>query len=136
MTRVDVRLQVLADKQGFAYTRWIDDLALSGSRRLLDFRRLVQRIATEEGFIVNPPKIATIHSGMRQVVAGVVVNKKLNIPKEARDSIRAGLRQLSTPRRPKQASLEQIRGQVSWLSQVNPTLGSRFAKRLSSFLAL
>jgi RNA-directed DNA polymerase len=128
MMRVDVRLQTLANKQGFAYTRWVDDLILSGNRRLLDFRRLVQRIVTEEGFVIKPDKMRTMHSGMRQIVAGVVVNRKPNVPKEERDLIRRGVLQLR--RRGESGSFDRIRGKISWLSQVNPTLGSRLAKRL------
>jgi len=128
MTRVDVRLSRLAAKQGFGYTRWIDDLTVSGSRRVLDFRRLIQRIVAEEGFIVRSDKIRTMHSGMRQVVAGVVVNRKPNVAREERHLIRRGVLRLRLER--EAASLDQIRGKISWLSQVNPVLGARLAKKL------
>ncbi len=130
MTRVDVRLQSLASKQGFAYSRWVDDLTISGSRRLLDFRRLIQRVVTEEGFVIKPEKMRVMHSGMRQVVAGVVVNKKPNVPRENRRLIRLGVLQFRAARRRDRTSLDQIRGKISWLSQVNPTLGSRLARRI------
>ena len=134
MTRVDVRLQTLAVKQGFAYSRWVDDLTISGSRRLLDFRRLIQRIVIEEGFVIKPEKMRTMHSGMRQVVAGVVVNRKPNVPKEERRLIRQGVLQLSASRGRDRTSLDQIRGKISWLSQVNPTVGGRLAKRLPNLV--
>jgi RNA-directed DNA polymerase len=130
MTRVDVRLQALADKQGFAYSRWVDDLTISGSRRLLDFRRLIQRIVTEEGFVIKPEKLRTMHSGMRQVVAGVVVNRKPNVPKEDRKLIRQCVFQFRASRRRDSTLLDHIRGKISWLSQVNPNLGCRLAKKL------
>jgi len=62
MTRVDVRLNTLANKWDFDYTRFVDDLAISGSRRLLSFRNLVRRIAEDEGFMINPNKIRTMHA--------------------------------------------------------------------------
>lgn len=127
MTRVDVRIQILANKNGFAYTRYIDDLTLSGTNRLLTFRPLIQRIIKEEGFAINPNKVATMHSGMRQVVAGIVVNRKLNVAREDRHTIRQALRLLRSAR--SEMSVDQIRGKISWVSQVNPGLGAHLANR-------
>ncbi len=132
MMRVDVRLSTLARKNGFAYTRYVDDLAFSGNERLMDFRRLIQRIVEGEGFRVNPAKICTMHSGMRQSVAKVVVNKKLNLPREKRRLIRQQvLTFASTPVRFRNNSSE-IRGQLSWLSSVNPQLGFHLRKQIGN----
>jgi RNA-directed DNA polymerase len=133
MTRVDIRLRSLARQRGFDYTRYIDDLALSGSRRLLDFRRLIIRIVETEGFRVNPHKIRTMHSGMRQVVAGVIVNRKLNLSREQRDKIRQNvIRFASTPKRFRK-NQDRIRGHLSWLSSVNAPLGKRLRARIEDF---
>jgi RNA-directed DNA polymerase len=56
MARVDGRLQRLAVLHQFAYTRYIDDLTLSGGKRLLGFRSLICTVVEEEGFLVNPEK--------------------------------------------------------------------------------
>lgn len=133
MLRVDMRLRALARQQEFAYTRYVDDLAFSGSRRLLDFRRLIVRIVESEGFHVNPVKIRTMHSGMRQVIVGVVVNRKPNLAREERDEIRRNLMQfISTPRRFR-TNEAAIQGQLSWLSSINAPLGKRLRKRFDDF---
>jgi RNA-directed DNA polymerase len=133
MTRVDIRLRSLARQQGFDYTRFIDDLALSGSRRLLGFRQLILRIVETEGFRVNPNKIRTMHSGMRQEVTGVVVNCKLNLSREQRDRIRQSvIRFASTPKR-LQTNEDRVRGQLSWLSSVNAPLGKKLRAHLEGF---
>jgi len=133
MTRIDMRLRSLARQQGFDYTRFIDDLALSGSRRLLNFRRLIIRIVEEEGFRVNPSKIRTMHSGMRQEVTGVIVNRKLNLSWEERDRIRQSvIRFASTPKRFRTEE-DRIRGQLSWLSCINAPLGRRLRTRIEGF---
>src|SRR6267154_5692401 len=122
MTRVDVRLSTLARNWGFDYTRFVDDLAISGSCRLLSFRNLIRRIVEDEGYRVNPNKNRTMHAGMRQVVAGIVVNAKLNLPREKRNVIRTqALRFVSTPKRLRR-NVNQLRGKLSWLSSVNPIL--------------
>jgi RNA-directed DNA polymerase len=129
MTRVDVRLNTLAKKWGFDYTRFVDDLAISGSWRLLSFRNLVRRIVEDEGFRINPNKIRTMHAGMRQIVAGIVVNDKINLPREKRELIRTQtLRFISTPKRFRR-NVSRLRGQLSWFSSVNPTLGNQLSER-------
>jgi retron-type reverse transcriptase len=129
MYRVDVRLSHLARQQGFAYTRYVDDLALSGSRRILDFRRLTQRIVEEEGFRVNAAKLKTMPAGIRQLVTGIVVNEKMNLPREQRDLIRGRVLRI-TPSSPRsQVINERIRGQLAWLSSVNPQQALRLQRR-------
>jgi len=131
MARVDLRLQTLACKQSFDYTRWIDDLTLSGRRRLLNFERLILRIVAEGGFSVNPDKVQMMHSGMQQVVTGVVVNRKLNVPRAERNRIRREVLQFRASKHDSEATFQRIRGKVSWISQVNPSLGARLETRLS-----
>jgi retron-type reverse transcriptase len=133
MMRVDIRLRALARQQGFDYTRYIDDLALSGSSRLRGFRRLIIRIVETEGFRVNPQKMRTMHSGMRQEVTGVVVNGKLNLSREKRNRIRQNvIRFVSTPKRLR-TNEEGVRGQLSWLSSVNAPLGQKLRARIEGF---
>jgi len=129
MTRVDIRLQTLANRWNFDYSRFVDDLAMSGSWRLLSFRNLVRRIVEDEGFRINPNKIRTMHAGMRQVVAGIVVNEKLNLPREKRALIRTQtLRFISTPKRFRR-NVYRLRGKLSWLTAVNPILGEQLSER-------
>jgi RNA-directed DNA polymerase len=130
MYRVDVRLSRLARQHGFAYTRYVDDLTLSGSWRLLDFRRLTQRIVEEEGFRVNAAKIKTMPAGTRQLVTGIVVNEKLNLPKEKRDSIRGHVATIVSSSARSGVGVERVRGQLAWLSAVNPQQAVRLQRRI------
>jgi RNA-directed DNA polymerase len=130
MTRVDVRLARLVACNGFAYTRYVDDLTLSGSLRLLDFRRLIVRIVEEEGFHVNPQKLRTMHSGERQIVTGLVVNTKLNIPREQRREIRRNVLMFSRYGEQQQAAMRaSVRGKLSWVSSVNSALAYKLLRR-------
>jgi retron-type reverse transcriptase len=125
MTRVDVRLEGLASKHGFDYTRYVDDLTFSGPERLKKFRGLIQKIVEEEGFIVNPRKILTMHSGMRQVVTKIVVNTKLNLTREDRKEIRRSALQSADLPRQVRNNDNALRGRLSWVYSVNPTLGMK-----------
>ena len=80
--RLDCRLSGLAKSSGAVYTRYADDLAFSGGE---EFSRIARRfsihaaaIALEEGFSVNHRKTRIMRPGVRQQLAGVVVNQKLS----------------------------------------------------------
>jgi RNA-directed DNA polymerase len=81
--RLDCRLAGLARSASAVYTRYADDVAFSGER---DFERGVERfaahaaaIALEEGFSVNHRKTRIMRRGVRQQLAGVVVNERMNL---------------------------------------------------------
>ena len=81
--RLDCRLSALAKTAGAVYTRYADDLAFSGGE---EFNRAVGRFAThvaaiafEEGLSVNHRKTRIMRQGVRQHLAGVVVNQKTSL---------------------------------------------------------
>jgi hypothetical protein len=91
--RLDRRLTGLAKAMGATYTRYADDLAFSGGVELAHGRMrleaLVGAIAREEGFVLNHRKTRMMRRGVRQVVAGVVVNERPNVRREAFDELKA-----------------------------------------------
>src|SRR5205814_542248 len=82
--RLDRRLDGLARKHGFAYTRYADDLTFSGDTpAAIDrLRRDAERIIRDEGFRVNAKKTRIMRRGRRQTVTGVVVNDVLGLPRQ------------------------------------------------------
>jgi len=81
--RLDCRVSGLANAAGARYTRYADDLAFSGGE---EFERGVDRfsthaavIASEEGFDVHHRKTRVMRRGVRQHLAGLVVNERLNV---------------------------------------------------------
>lgn len=91
--RVDCRLSGLAESAGAAYTRYADDLAFSGddtfAQRTDRFAAHVAAILEEEGFAVNFRKTRVMKQGVRQHLAGLVTNVKLNIRREDFDMLKA-----------------------------------------------
>jgi RNA-directed DNA polymerase len=81
--RLDSRLTGLAKSAGAVYTRYADDLAFSGGEPFnlaaARFSIHAAAIALEEGFAVNHRKTRIMRQGVRQQLAGVVVNRKLNL---------------------------------------------------------
>ena len=90
---LDLRLDELARSLDGRYTRYADDLAISGGpalrRRIGPVSQLVAAIVAEEGFQVNHRKTRRMHSSHRQLLTGVVVNAKTNVRREEFDRLKA-----------------------------------------------
>jgi RNA-directed DNA polymerase len=93
--RLDCRLNGMAQAVGARYTRYADDLVFSGDETLersgRRFHIHVCRIALEEGFEVNTRKSHFMRQGVRQQVAGIVLNVRPNLPRDEFDRLKATL---------------------------------------------
>lgn len=128
---LDLRLLHLASLHGFAYTRYIDDLTLSGGERLLDFRNLVRRIVESEGFATKPEKTLTMIEGQRQIVTRLVVNSKINMSREWRKELRERVLE-HVAGEPMVVSEASLLGSLNWLAYLNPGAGETLRSRLLS----
>jgi hypothetical protein len=93
--RMDCRLSGLSKAAGADYTRYADDLAFSGDA---EFERHAERfsahaaaVVMEEGFAVQHHKTRIMRQGVRQHLAGLVTNQKLNIARRDFDALKATL---------------------------------------------
>ncbi|MBB3193067.1 reverse transcriptase domain-containing protein [Roseateles terrae] len=93
--RMDRRLQGLAHKLGFTYTRYADDLTFSGSGEAAalvgKLLRQVRHVLKDEGFTPHPAKQHVMRAGARQQVTGVVVNDQPSVSRQERRKLRAAL---------------------------------------------
>lgn len=93
--RLDTRLAALARSLDASYTRYADDLAFSGGAVLARTAdRLPARvgaIALEEGFALQWRKTRVMRRGVRQRLAGVVVNRHPNLARDEFDTLKAML---------------------------------------------
>lgn len=90
---LDLRLEALARAMKCNYTRYADDVTISGGEEL---RRCVEKVSTliaaialEEGFEVNHHKTRAMHQSHRQVLTGIVVNQRLNLRRQGYDELKA-----------------------------------------------
>lgn len=70
------------------YTRYADDISISGSMDPSYVISEISHIISENHLQLNKSKIAVVRQHKRQVVTGIVVNNKLQAPKNYRRSIR------------------------------------------------
>jgi retron-type reverse transcriptase len=96
---LDARLEGLAKRNKGQYTRYSDDLTFSFSNPYIHKRGILEKIRQildSEGYeIQEKKKIRIQRSHQRQTTTGLVVNDKVNLPKEMRKRIRAMRHHLS-----------------------------------------
>jgi hypothetical protein len=133
--RLDCRLSALARSVGATYTRYADDLVFSGDDeldgRVRRFHVHVCRIALEEGFAVHTRKSHFMRQGVRQQVAGVVLNVHLNVKRQEFDHLKAILTNCIRTS-PGSQNREQhpdfrahLAGRIAHVGQLHPQRGQR-----------
>jgi RNA-directed DNA polymerase len=93
---LDSRLSHIAEKLGYRYTRYADDLTFSGPRESNPGRlmRRIHWVVAHEGFTVHPDKTRVFRKARRQEVTGVVVNETCTISRDTLKKFRAALFQI------------------------------------------
>jgi RNA-directed DNA polymerase len=133
--RLDCRLSGIAKAAGATYTRYADDLAFSGGD---SFERCVERFAThvtailiEEGFSVQHRKTRIMRQSVRQHLAGLVTNQRLNLRRSDFDLLKAILtncvrRGPQTQNREAHPHFrEHLHGRISFIESIYAQKGKR-----------
>lgn len=122
--RADCRLAGLASAAGLRYTRYADDLALSGDAVSDALIPHIGAIAQEEGFAVQFRKTRLMRQGVRQHLAGLVVNEICNVKRDEYDRLKAILFNCAR-HGPNGQSKDILTGRVSFVESVNPSRGRK-----------
>jgi hypothetical protein len=125
----------LAKAAGARYTRYADDLAFSGGE---EFERCVERfsihaaaILGEEGFAVHHRKTRVMRQGVRQYLAGLVVNERANVVRADFDRLKATLTncaRLGPESQNREGHAEfraHLEGRVGFVAMINADKGNR-----------
>jgi len=86
--RLDYRIFGFSRKYKIRYTRYADDLTFSGDFEPGMVIKFVRQVLNDEKLQINEDKIRARYQHQRQEVTGVVVNRKLQAPRELRRSLR------------------------------------------------
>jgi len=137
--RLDRRLTGLATALGATYTRYADDITVSGSERLLrhanQLRRTITEIARQEGFAVNDRKSRLTTRAGRQRVCGVVVNQRTNIARVDYDTLKATIHNAvrDGPASQNRTGVPDFRahllGRITWVEQLHPEHGAKLRRQ-------
>lgn len=86
--KLDKRLSRLSEKINVNYTRYADDITISGSSEIKNCLPLIIEIIKDEGFKINENKLRIQNSTERQIVTGLIVNDKLSVPQKKKRYLR------------------------------------------------
>ncbi|HNW88083.1 MAG TPA: reverse transcriptase family protein [Bacteroidales bacterium] len=130
--KLDEQLYNLAEEHDLIYSRYADDLSFSGLGNP-DYSVInsIMQIIVEKGFKVNNKKTSIKTSNKRMVVTGIVINKKLGIPKYKKKVFRAKLYNLLKNEIPvSKEDLQKLRGYAEWIKILNPQVGLTFLQQI------
>lgn len=118
MYDADCLLHTYATENHLIYTRYADDLTLSGNTIPTSIHKDIQDILTPFHYQLAHHKSKILGQHKRQMVTGLVVNEKLNLPRPLRKQLRAiihdvGQNGLEHALSRSNFNMEQIIGRIS-----------------------
>lgn len=125
---MDIRILKIAKKYRLDYTRYADDLTFSTNNKYFlnnydKFLEDIKNIIHRSGFELNSKKTRLLFSNSRQEVTGLVVNKKISVPKEYYKNTRAMAHSLYKNGYflidDEVGTIEQLEGRFSFINQIN-----------------
>lgn len=128
---VDVELLSLADQWGARYTRYADDLVFSREHPFAK-QDLAYVAATlyRHGFTLNPRKSRMLGLGRRKVVTGLVVNERVQPPRDLRRQWRAMFHQFALGSTNESRPRSELVGIVAYLRQFDRPLGDKYLRQI------
>jgi RNA-directed DNA polymerase len=139
---LDRRLTGYATAVGGTYTRYADDLAISGGagvgHRAEAIVGAVSAIARDEGFTVNAAKTRVQGQAGRQRITGLVVNRRPTVARREYDLLRALLHNAARTgleaqnREGLRGFRSRLEGRIAWVASVDPVRGSRLRAALAA----
>lgn len=89
--KLDEKLLLYARENKLRYSRYADDITLSGDFQENEVILKIKSIIREEGFNINVSKTTVKKQHQRQMVTGIVVNQNLSIKKEDLKDLRQNI---------------------------------------------
>jgi len=136
--RLDLQLDALADSLGAHYSRYADDIVISGPAplavRSAQIAAMVGAAAAEHGFALNHRKTRVQTRSGAQKVCGIVVNEHPNLARDDFDRLKAVLHRCTRfgPEAENRGGVTDWRGhlhgRVAWASQLNAARGAKLAR--------
>lgn len=128
--RMDARIYMLCKRRRLRYTRYADDITVSGKEIAPGISKLLFEIVQEEGFEVNDAKVRFVKDGEKKIVTGLdITSGRPRVPRSFRRDLQrdvyfvwsSGLsshvsrRKIFNPQ-----YIEHLQGRVNFWRQVEP----------------
>jgi RNA-directed DNA polymerase len=128
-SNLDRKISLYTNNLKLRYTRYADDISVSGEMNVQDVIYSVKSFIESEGFKFNKEKIRVSNTGARQIVTGIVVNEKLQAPRNYRDEVRKEMffiekygleNHIEYIGEKRKRYLEHLIGKINYIRFVNP----------------
>jgi len=126
---LDLRILGYVGKRGISYTRYADDLSLSGLNpsKVVKIIPMIKKIIKDENFKLNNKKTRVSSSARAKIVTGLVINEaEVGIGKQKYKDLRAKIHHLILPH--EQANEKLLYHVEGWLSYLNSVDKKRLKK--------
>jgi RNA-directed DNA polymerase len=130
LKNIDRELHLIASNSSLIYTRYADDICISGRAIPTDVYNKVIQVIEHSGFPINKEKTRILNSKARKVITGLVVSETtVRVPKKSRRDYRQqsyyliqnGISQLDGSRFPlNPLYLDEVIGKGSYILKVEP----------------
>ncbi|MES3030806.1 MAG: reverse transcriptase family protein [Patescibacteria group bacterium] len=134
LQNLDKRLMLLSRKNRLIYTRYFDDITISGSNQAHKIKGTVEKIITAEGYKIKRSKVFIYNKGENKKVTGILIKPDRTLDLEDRDLLKKYLQDLKEKGLPAlESSLiekekQSLRGKISFLKSVNNEEGEAFSR--------
>ncbi|AOI52680.1 reverse transcriptase family protein [Burkholderia thailandensis] len=131
------------ERQGWRYSRLVDDITISKQRRASDdeltqVNTTLFAFVNRHGYSVKRSKHDVQRRNARMSVNGLVVNKKVSLPKSQRRSIASVLHRTNAAIDVGEGHtmpVNRVRGQVAMVKRMHPELGEKMLARLKQSIS-
>lgn len=128
---LDQAIENRAAELGARYTRYVDDVCISGPEPLTDFVQTVERQLADDGFVHNSRKSRHWGPNSSPVITGVAIRAgKLRPVPEFLRGLSLDVRAAVQARR-NALSRTQLLGRIAWAKYLDPDLGRSFERAVS-----
>ncbi|QXI34034.1 reverse transcriptase family protein [Pseudomonas promysalinigenes] len=123
---IDNRLAKLAERLNLRYSRYADDIVISGERVPRNLINLIRKILIERRFSLNEKKCQLKLSGSKKIITGVSISSGvMKAPKAFKRELRSQI-----------FALEKYSGDLSKLREFDPLFFERVVGRLNYLLQI
>ena len=137
---VDRAISRVAIRNKLSYTRYADDITLSGDdpTHILPF---IRDVIKGLGYELDSKKTNIFRRGRRQIVTGLVVNDKVSVPRSVRKRLRAAIHRVGCEQSSERLtwhqrtmSIQELQGRIAFTGVAHPNEAADLAKKLRNAL--
>jgi len=129
----DENMLTCCDKNNLAYSRYADDITISGRHPTILLRQINEYL-NNYGYSINRDKTRVYRQGVRQIVTGLVVNEQVSLPRHVRRNLRAAvdnwLKNGNAYFRGHALNETELRGHLAYFSMIDPAKANKLFSKL------